>query len=102
MKATFEDPLTGVRTTISTPSEGTHLHLKVLRRYVRTTPLLNKQGKQIGWYTKPADWYLAWGARSRYGTKYHYEGLENEKGFKTKKKAETRKKEIYKEMGWSR
>lgn len=100
MKATFENPLTGVRTTIRTPSEGTHLHLKVLRRHVRDQPVLNHYGEELGWTTKPADWYLAWGARSHYGTKYHYEGLESEKGFKTKKEAEARKKKIYKEMGW--
>lgn len=96
---TTENPLTGVRTTVRLPSEGTHPHLTVFRRHVRTDPLYDENGRQIGWYTKPADWYLAWGRRTRYGTTYSYEGLEAERGFKTKREALARKREILSERG---
>lgn len=99
--ATSENPVTGIRTTTRlSGSWGTHKHLAVMRRYVRTDPLLNEAGEQIGWHTKPADWFLAWGERQGLGTRYTYDGLENERGFKTKREATARKKEIYKLLGW--
>lgn len=80
-------------------SLGTHLHLCAKRRHIRTTPLIDEETqKQVGWYTKPADWYLAWGVRAHCGTSYYYDGLENEQGFKTRKEAQTRKKEILSEV----
>lgn len=70
-------------------------YLTVKRRHTRTDPLYDDEtGEQIGWYTKGADWYIARGERTRYGTHYSYDGLENEKGFKTKKEAIERRKQL--------
>lgn len=82
---------------------GTHLHLSVKRRHVRTEPMYDEEThQQIGWYTRPADWYLAWGVRTAHGTSYYYDGLENEYGYETHKEALERKKVICKEVGlWS-
>lgn len=85
-----------IRTPIRIPaSPGTHLHIAVYRRHVKTEPAFDKEtGEQVGWHTKPADWYLSWGWRTRHGTTYTREGLEKEQGFKTKKEAIARKREL--------
>lgn len=80
-------------------SLGTHLHLCIKRRHIRTAPLIDEETQeQVGWYTKPADWYLAWSVRTRYGTSYYYDGLEKEQGFKTHKEAQDRKNKILSEI----
>lgn len=68
--------------------------LKVLRRHVRDRPLYDQDNKLIGWYTKPADWYIARSIRTQHGIHYDYSGLENERGFKTKNEANKRKEEL--------
>lgn len=56
--------------------------LVVLQRHVRTSPLLDEDGiHQIGWYTKPVDWYIARIHKTEHGITYTYDGLKNEKGW---------------------
>lgn len=69
--------------------------LTVIRRYVRTDPMYDKEtGELIGWYTEGRDWYIARGERTRYGVSYSYDGLETERGFKTKREAVNRRREL--------
>lgn len=69
--------------------------LTVKRRRVRTDPLYDaKTGEQIGWNTKGADWYIARGRRTEHGISYSYDGLETERGFKTKKEAVERRRQL--------
>lgn len=69
--------------------------LVVKRRHVRTDPFYDDEtGEQIGWYTKPADWYIARSTRTRYGVTYTYDGLEKEHGFKTKREAKARRDQL--------
>jgi hypothetical protein len=70
--------------------------LTVFRRHVRTDRLYDTEtNDHIGcWHTVGADWYIARGERTRHGVSYSYDGLENEKGFKTKREAIERRKEL--------
>lgn len=66
-------------------------YLVAMRRHIHTNPLYDDEtGVQVGWYTKPADWYIARSKMTRYGITYTYDGLENERGFKTKREARAR------------
>lgn len=90
---TFINQATGVRTIVRL--RNTRRSLKCLHRRVRTDPFYDEDGVHAGWHTKPADWYLAWfEGDGRGGGSYYYDGLEKERGFKTRKEAEARRRKI--------
>jgi hypothetical protein len=93
------DPTTGIRRTVSLAGSGlngTHRHLAVTAKHRRTEPLM-EDGVQIGWHTEHEHWCLQWAERVGCGTSYE---PPIEEGFRTKREATERKREIYKELGW--
>lgn len=98
-RITTVDPITGIPRTVFIPGARPRW-LAVFRRYRRTTPFYDpKSGVQVGWSTEPADWYLAWGSRTRMGRTYRYEGLEKQQGFRTRKEALARRRRILATFG---
>lgn len=93
---TYSNPIIGITTTIRLSGSGlggTHRHLAVTSKWRRV-----RQLQSGGWEVERECWCLQWAERKGLGT--HYEPP-TETGFKTKREAEARKKEIYREIGWA-